>query len=384
MPASRASSAVAVRLVHDLEAVAAAWDALAARAPAQSPAQSRAFIASWVAALGVAPTDQYYVVAERNGFPVALLPLLRRRAHGVRLLSFFAGPHVGCDVPLVDPAVLAELGSVGRAALWSAMLAPLVDVDVVYLKSIPTLLHDGVDLFAELGQSVAAETLYRAEFESFDAADRLQRNKSRRKHDRQQGDRLAAMGEVGFEEQRNGPVAQAVLETMFAQRASRFRDMGIDNPFECPGIRPFYASLAATGSGTDVVLHILRLDGEIVAVRYNVVVGDRMFCLISSMSADPAIQSGSPGKQCLLRVMQTVFDTGTRVFDMGAGLTDEKRHWCNVQVPVRHHYVPLSPVGDLAAGAHYLWQRLRQWLKASPRIMAAVRHVRGRLKRAMP
>ena len=55
---------------------------------------------------------------------------------------------------------------------------------------------------------------------------------------------------------------------------------------------------------------MLRLNGEIVAVRYNIVHGDRMFCLISSMSDDPAIQNGSPGKQCLLRVMQTVFDAG--------------------------------------------------------------------------
>lgn len=382
--ASRPTSAVTVRLLHDIDAVADAWDALASRVPPQSPAQSRTVIATWVSALGIRADDQYYVLAERNGHPVALLPLVRRRVRGVRLLSFFAGPHVGCDAPLIDPAVLAELGSVGRAALWSAMLAPLADSDVVYLKSIPATLHDGIDLFAELGQSIAAETLHRAEFTSFAEADRTQRNKSRRKHDRQQGDRLDALGEVGFEVLGNGPAAQAVLYTMFAQRAARFRDMGIDNPFECPGIGLFYASLAAARSGTEVVLHVLRLDGAIVAVRYNVVVGDRMFCLISSMSADPAIQAGSPGKQCLLRVMQSVFDTGIRVFDMGTGLTDEKRHWCNVQVPVRHHYVPLTPVGDLAAGAHFLWQHLRRRLKANARLVSALRGLRARIGRAVP
>ena len=30
---------------------------------------------------------------------------------------------------------------------------------------------------------------------------------------------------------------------------------------------------------------------------------------------------------------------------MGTGFTDEKRHWCNVQIPVRQHYLPLNAGG---------------------------------------
>ena len=124
-------------------------------------------------------------------------------------------------------------------------------------------------------------------------------------------------------------------------------------------------------------MHVLRLDGEIVAVRYNIVDGTRMFCLISSMSDDPRIQAGSPGKQCLLRVMQTVFDAGITSFDMGTGFTDEKRHWCNVQIPVRQHYLPLNAAGRLASFGHRSWHTARRQIKEDARMLAFAKKVRA-------
>jgi len=375
---------VAVHIEHDIEAAAPLWQRLEA-CELESPGQNLAFTRAWVTAQNIARADQFYVVAELEGEPVALLPLWRRKARGVALLTWFPGPHVGCNAPLVDIARLARLGSVERAALWSAMLETLSGADLIYLKSVPQLTVDGVDLFAELGRFIATENLYRATFSSWDEADKTQRSKSRRKHDRQQGERLDALGQVGFDEIRNGPEARAVLDLMFRQRAARFVAMGVPDPFAEPAVRAFYDATVAEDSGVDVRLHLLRLNGEIVAVRYNIAHGTRLFCLISSMSDDANIQTGSPGKQCLLRVMQTVFDTGYRTFDMGAGFTDEKRHWCNTQIPVRHHYVPLTTLGSLAGEAHRTWQQLRQRIKQNERLKALAKAVRMRLQgRATP
>ncbi len=381
LPRAHGVPVVAVHVLNDLDAVAPLWQCLQS-GEIQSPGQHLGFTRAWVAAQKIAREDQLYVVAEMAGEPVALLPLWRRKARGVTLLSWFPGPHVGCNAPLVDIQRLARLGSVERAALWSAMLETLSGADLIYLKSVPQLAVDGVDLFAELGRSIPAETLYRAQFSSWDEADRTQRNKSRRKHDRQQGDRLEALGQVGFEEVRNGPDAPAILDLMFRQRAARFRAMNVPDPFTCPGIREFYDATVAAESGVDVRLHVLRLDGEVVAVRYNVAHGTRLFCLISSMSEDPAIQAGSPGKQCLLRVMQSVFELGYRTFDMGAGFTDEKRHWCNVQIPVRHHYVPLTTLGTVAGETHRNWQVIRQRIKGDDRLKGWAKGLRGKLARS--
>ncbi|MEO8756367.1 MAG: GNAT family N-acetyltransferase [Devosia sp.] len=369
-----------ITVSHRLADVEAIWRGLSAGA-IESPAQSIDFIRLWIAALGVPEANQFFVVAHDDGVPVALMPLQRRWDKGARVLSWFPGSHVGCDAPIIDTARVAAMTPLKRRRLWIQMLRGVSGADVVYLKSVPQLIIDGVDLFNELGQWIDAETLYRAAFQNFEEADKTQRNKSRRKHDRQQGDKLEAMGAVSFEEIENGAPARAVLDIMFRQRAARFREMGVFDPFAVPAIRAFYDSTVGAASGLPVKLHVLKLNGEIVAVRYNVVHADRLFCLISSMSEDPALRPGSPGKQCLLRVMQTVFDAGSRVFDMGEGLTDEKRHWCNQQVTVRHHYVPITRRGALAASAHRRWQVTRAQVKSDPRLLAMAKSVRGVLAR---
>ena len=366
---------IAVEVADRIEAVEAVWRELTA-GNIESPGQSYDFIRLWVADRKVPQSHQRYVVGRVDGQAVALLPLHRKRVYGLPVFTWFPGANAGCYAPIADYDRLAALGPEGRRQLWSAMTQQLTGGDVVYLRSIPVEVGGHAGLFDELGSTLAVETLYRSEYSSWEECDRLQRSKSRRKHDRQQGDRLAAMGEVDFAEIRNGADTTCAIETMFTQRSARFKAMGIRDTFVHDRLIGFYHELAKTGSGVDVRLHVLRLNGDIVAVRYNVVHGERMFCLISSMSDDPAIQNGSPGKQCLLRVMQMVFDQGVRIFDMGSGYTDEKRHWCNVQAPLRQHYVGLTPQGAVVVKAHRAFQVARAAIKANPQLKAAVRGAR--------
>lgn len=370
-----------IRATSRIEDVEAAWRELTAGA-IESPGQSYDFIRLWVADRQVAEADQRYIVGHIDGQAVALMPLQRRKIAGLSVFTWFPGANAGCYAPVADHDHLATLGPERRRALWKAMMARLDGADAVYLRSIPCDVGGHAGLFDELGTPLAVDMLYRSQYGSWEECDRLQRSKSRRKHDRQQGDRLNALGAVGFEELRNGDETGPAIATMFTQRSARFRAMGIRDTFVCDDLTGFYHAAASAGSGVDVRLHVLRLNGDIVAVRYNIVHDDRMFCLISSMSDDPAIQNGSPGKQCLLRVMQTVFDAGIKAFDMGQGVTDEKRHWCNVQIPLRQHYVGLSGRGALAVRGHQAFQKIRAAIKANAQLKAGLRGLRqlmGRL-----
>ena len=62
---------------------------------------------------------------------------------------------------------------------------------------------------------------------------------------------------------------------------------------------------------------------------------------------------------------------------MGEGLTDEKRHWCNVQIPVRHHYIPITRRGAVAATLHRGWQTTRARIKSDPKLLEMAKRVRG-------
>jgi len=368
------------RVSNEISEVEDTWRRLSGGG-VESPGQSFDFVRLWVRDRGIRPADQHYVIGSVNGEPLALLPLHRKRMNGVRIFTWFPGSHAGCYAPIADPARLSALGPAGRAALWKAMMQALKGADLVYLRSVPASVDGQPGLFDELGSSLGVETLYRAQFSSWDQCDHEQRSRSRRKHDRQQGDRLAALGSVAFEELTDPAAALTALDTMFAQRSARFRAQGIRDAFVADDLISFYRSALDPASGLDVRLHVLRLDGVIVAVRYNMVHGERMFCLISSMSDCERIQSGSPGKQCLLRVMQTVFDQGISVFDMGSGHTDEKRHWCNIQVPLRQHYIALTPIGMLVAQGHRAYQRVRCWAKTSDRVKAGRRALRRAMDR---
>ena len=369
---ARADTRISVTLTTRLEEVEPVWRALEANG-VESPGQSYDFIALWIKDRAIAARDQIYVGGSVDGVPVALLPLHRRRSRGIWVYSWFAGSHVGCYAPVANYARLEALGPAGRKALWERMTAPLTGADLIYLRAIPSVVDGMPGLFDDLGATLAVEMLHRAQFSAWEECDRLQRSKSRRKHDRQQGDRLDAMGTVSFAEIRNGGEARHAIDTMFQHRSARFKAMGVRDVFVGDGLTGFFHDAIAPGSGIDVRLHVLRLDGAIVAVRYNIVQGTRMFCLISSMSDDPAIQQGSPGKQCLLRVMQSVFDQGMTMFDMGAGLTDEKRHWCNVQMPLHHHYIPISLRGRAVLGVHRALQKGRAQIKANRKLVAALR-----------
>jgi CelD/BcsL family acetyltransferase involved in cellulose biosynthesis len=378
--AAQQSGAVPARLRIGIEVtsrfadVAGFWGRLMRSASPESPGQTLAFVELWADTQGIPERDRRLVTVAVDGQPLMLLPLWLRRVWGLKLLTWFPGRHVGCDAPIADLARLNAMSPAERRAVWDAVATQVRGADLIYLPAVP---HVENSPFAELGQSTDGDILYRGEFTSWENADKTQRSKSRRKHDRQQGDRLNALGTVEFAELGNADDTAPVIATMFRQRAARFQQMGVTDPFAPPQVRAFYTDAAGPGSAVDVRLHVLRLNGEIVAVRYNVVSGTRMFCLISSMSDDPAIQGGSPGKQCLLRVMQTVFDAGFRSFDMGAGFTDEKRHWCNVQIPVRHHYLPLTARGRAAAFAHRGFKAARHAVKSNPALLAMAKRMRA-------
>jgi CelD/BcsL family acetyltransferase involved in cellulose biosynthesis len=375
--AARAEAAARARIAVEVTSrfadVAGFWGRLTRGVELDSPGQSLAFVEMWADALHIPQRDRLFVTASVDGHPVVLLPLYLRRVGPLKMYTWFPGHHVGCNAPVADLERLRALSPDDRRQLWNRIALRVGGADLIYLPAVP---HAEDAPFAELGNWIDGDILYRAEFTGWENADRTQRSKSRRKHDRQQGERLHALGAVDFRELDNNGDTVPVIATMFRQRAARFATMGVADPFASADIRTFYNTLASPTSPVDVRLHVLRLDGEIVAVRYNVVSGTRMFCLISSMSCDATIQTGSPGKQCLLRVMQTVFDNGYRSFDMGAGFTDEKRHWCNVQIPVRHHYLPLTANGRAAALAHRMLKTARHTVKSNPALLALAKRMR--------
>jgi len=346
------------------------------RAGIVSPGQSLDFTKAWISRFDIAPENQLYVTAQARGKAVALLPLKRVRRFGVDVLTWFSGSHVGCNAPLIDREMFARLSVLERINVWQQMRRGLFGADLVYLHGVPAFAQ--ADYFAQMGNSIEEDDLYCAEFENWQACAAKQHTRSRRKHDRQQGAKLAAMGEVEFFELTDGDArVNETLDTMFAQKAVRFNEWGVENPFKAPQVRKFYGDLLKGTNELKGKLHVLTLNGEIVAVRYNLAHQNMMFALISSMSTHKELKPGSPGKQNILKAMKFIFDANYTVCDMGAGYSDEKRHWCNRIIPLRTHYIPLSSKGETVSRMHRTRNHVRKVIKENERMFSWFKSARA-------
>jgi len=363
-------SAAATQNISEVENV---WRELE-KSGIQSPGQSFDFTKAWIKNFEIAADEQLYVTGAMGGKVVALLPLQRKKLLGANVLTWFFGSHVGCNGPLVDKQALAALDAGERKKLWQRMGRAMVGADLVHLQAMAEF--DGLNLFDELGEAVEEEFLYRAQFDSWEECQKVQRTKSRKKHDKQQISKLKAIGEVEFEEIAPGEEALAALKIMFAQKAIRFEQMGVKNPFEAEEMQKFYNQLFRNNNVMDAKLHVLKVDGEIVAVRYNLGHNDKIFTLIASMSKSDKYRSGSPGKQNILQGVRASFEKGYKIFDMGAGYLDEKRRWCNKKLPLTTRYYPLTNKGRMVAKLHMLKTRVKKFIKENDRLFDLYKQAR--------
>ncbi|GGA48183.1 GNAT family N-acetyltransferase [Pelagibacterium lentulum] len=370
-----ALNAFSVSASGKLSDVAENWRGFEAQG-IDSPGQSFDFVRCWIARNRIAEKDCLFISARINERPLALLPLVRTAMLGGQAACFFAGDHVGCNGPLFDRAAFGALTHAEKASVWRRMLKLAVGVDIVLMPNIIAEHGREMGLDAAFSRTAAPDFLYRAEFADWAQCDLERRDKKKRKIDRQQRAKLEALGAVSFESVGPGAEGRAIIEIMFAQRARRFEMQGIADPFAAPEVRAFYMDLFEAAGG---VLQVLRLNGEPVAVRYNIPTEDRLHCLISSMSWCEVTQTGSPGKQALLHVMQNVFDEGWTSFDMGKGLTDEKKLWCNKVIDLDCYHHARTPLGHMMMLGHQARMQAKGMIKNNSILFDMFRQVRKRL-----
>jgi CelD/BcsL family acetyltransferase involved in cellulose biosynthesis len=362
-----------ISVTAEITEIEGAWRQLEAGG-IESPGQAFEFIRTWVDTLVIPPQDRVFISVQAGTRPVLVMGLGQYRRFGARVLGWLPGLHVGCNGPLIDREYFARLDEVARTALWGRVLKALPPSDGLHLLAVPDAL--GIS-FGGHGLRGARETLYRAEFSSWQDCDTTQRNRKRRKRDRQQGAKLELLGKIEFGLARPDEYA-FVLKTMFAQKAARFADLGIDDPFADEKVRAFYLDIVTRQSELAAEIFVLRVNGEIAAVRYCLGQAGKLFALISSMSEDRTMQTGSPGKQSLYRIVQTVFDGGYRSYDLGVGAADEKRNWCNREIGVAHYFFPRTGLGWALMAAQRALDFAKQKVKTDPRLLALYKRLRGR------
>jgi CelD/BcsL family acetyltransferase involved in cellulose biosynthesis len=122
-------------------------------------------------------------------------------------------------------------------------------------------------------------------------------------------------------------------------QAARHDGTTLSHPQVCPFLRQAHAAAARLGM---VDINLLYLNGQPVAFAYNYVSDGRLFGL--RRGHDTTISSGA-GSVLLGRTMEDSFARGDRIFNLGAGYLDAKRHWqtCTIRTETICHYPLTSP-----------------------------------------
>ena len=365
-----------VRVVTDLDAAGAAWTDLAAVAPA-TPYQSMAFARAWLETLGKDEgASPFLIVAEADDArPTALLPLCL--LHGaLRKAVFIGGTHANANLGLFrDPLlwsaadVLETLRGAGRRA-----------VDLYAFKTMPKA-WKGLDnplakLDAMEAPSPTFSTTLSDDFESWFSR---HTSKDARKKWRKKRQGLAGAGLIAFERAEDAAHAEAILQAFLAQRADRAKH-GVPNAYASPSAIAFLRRLAGLDAPTFVPalrFYALRC-GEATAATFGALdQAGHLSGVVTSFSADAALARFSPGELLLHDVIADAFARGRSGLDLGVGDGRYKRETCETEIPLIEAYVPISPAGAIAAKAELWRSRAKRGLKANPRAMDMMRHMRA-------
>jgi CelD/BcsL family acetyltransferase involved in cellulose biosynthesis len=310
-------------------ALAPVWGDLAARAGRVSPFLTHEWHACCWDAVQPDRRPEVVVVSEGQD-PVALVPLMswtqRLRHLPVRTIGFLEAP----DSPELDLLSVAEPRAVVAALLDH--LAARSDWDVLALgKLAPTsptlkaLEEIGPARFAleRLAPVTSPYLTVSGDWETFFRG----RSQRFRKTVRSVQNRLERAGEVTVEEHtRVDPDSALYREVVELTRRSWKADRGIAIS-TMPRMLGFFEALTRRASERGwLSLWVLRLDGRLAAMEYQMKAGGVVYALRADF--DEALAALSPGSQLNHLIARALFERGAaHEYDMGPGDNEYKLRW---------------------------------------------------------
>jgi CelD/BcsL family acetyltransferase involved in cellulose biosynthesis len=373
-----ATSALTPEAFPDLAAAEAPWRALeAAPGVVMTPYQRFDWVASYAAALpdGVRPCP--VLLRDAGGRPLALLPLGLRREAGIRVARVIGGRHANFHMPVfAGPEAAAVPAETYRQALRRA--GARAGIDVIHLPFQP-LAWDGVPNPLAQGPASPSDAYgLRLAADPDEVLKRVLSGDARRKLRQKEKWLVAAHGPVEHRVAADDVEGEAILAAYLAQKAARFAQLGIQDPFADPEARAFLSAAHRAGA---LELHALRVQegGRILATFVGAVDAQRFSGMLTSFDSDPSLARFSPGDLLLQALIRDQALRGRAALDLGVGEARYKASVCDETIGLVDAVLPVSLRGRAFAAAAEAGGRLKRRIKRDPRLWALV----GRVRRAL-
>lgn len=370
----------------DIAALEAEWRGLESAALV-TPYQAYDWVRPFVETVGRAERMQFRFarVLDGSGATLALLPLVVTRRHGTRFAEFIGGKHANYHMGLYRPEFAQALGDEAARALLLEIGAAIGGIDALVFINQPASWQGIANPTARLAAGASPSRAYMLALQQGDCEGTLRRSMSKhaRKKLTTKRNRFAEFGTSELVRAQSEPEIERILDAFLAQKAARFAQMGLPDPFADPAIRAFLrqAASGSPGRAPIVELYSLDLQGRSVATYVGAVQGARFSGMATSFDLDSEAARTSPGEILLVELIRLKCHAGIAMFDLGVGEARYKTTICDDQDDLVDTFLPLTGKGRAYARFSQAKRALKRRIKASPVALKLAQRVFGWLKR---
>lgn len=375
-----------IGVTDDIAALEADWRALEASA-LLTPYQAYDWVRPYVETVGRAEgmTFRFVRIEGGRGELLALLPLVITRRLGTRFAEFIGGKHANYHMALYRPEFAQALDAAATAALLREIGAAIGGIDALFFVNQPTDWQGIANPLALLAAGASPSRAYKLTLEPGDCEGTLRRSMSKhaRKKLTTKRNRFAEFGHSALVRAQSESEIERVLDAFLAQKAARFTQMGVPDPFAAPAIRAFLrqGALGAPGSAPAIELYSLDLAGQSVATYVGAVQGRRFSGMATSFDLASDAARTSPGEILLVDLIRLKCQAGVTVFDLGVGEARYKTTICDDKDDLVDTFFPLTAKGHAYARFSAAKRALKRRIKASPLALKLAHRTLGLLKR---
>jgi len=367
---SFSASKYQIDFADDWKLAAACWSGEDETTAFQHPL----WFSSWYGAFKEATPLIAIVRDAADGRKLALVPLIRRVRHGVRIVEFADLNVTDYNAPLLRPGVtfdVSEARALSRALMAALRKAP-GGVDLVRLQKMPSGLVSGINPLALLGREGSSSlngNIIEAgdDFEAYRISiKRLQMPRYWRVFNRHSGATFRTIESVDE--------ALRIIDVMDAQQNARMQKLGLKFVLNDEVHARFYRDLVRRGSPTGyAIVSALICDEAVVATMLGIRLND-YFAVLRISNAGACWAHCSPSKLVVERSMAALHEQGVRRFDLSVGNYAFKRRFGARQFPLTDASIALGWRGI----PHVLRDHAAQRLRRYPWLAQKVGRVLGR------
>jgi CelD/BcsL family acetyltransferase involved in cellulose biosynthesis len=310
----------------------------------------------------------------RTGRKVALVPLIRRVRHGVRIVEFADLNVTDYNAPILRAGVtfdMTEAREISHALMVELRKVP-GGADLVRLKKMPSKLANGINPLALLGRE-GSSSLNGNIIEPGDDFDayrtsikRIQMPRYWRVFNRHPG--------ACFRMTESVDEALKIIDIMDAQQQARMQKLGLRFVLNDEVHARFYRDLVRRGLVEGyAIVSALTCDETVVATMLGIRQDD-YFVVLRISNAGGSWAHCSPSKLVVERTMAALHEQGVRRFDLSVGNYAFKRRFGAVQFPLTDASVALGWRGI----PYVLRDKTAQWLRRYPWLAERVGRALGR------